>query len=237
MVIRASARKKQLVAGLLAGGVAAFSSASASAQTIALNAQSVVLHFNQDGSASAHPNGSQPTWISHSDCEANVYLGVPLTLTPAASGGLTYPVQIWAGNSGADCTDPTQRVGTTSQCWQVSAPLTPATAITAKINAQDIVSQITVPSGQKPTNFTPGTTAACDTFSQSGPVAVTLFFFFTNAGGAVIGTPATYGLSVALIGPAAPSAIVVGAGDTLLKLNWTPASDSNTQGFQVFCDP
>ncbi|MGH7329401.1 MAG: hypothetical protein ACREJX_13725, partial [Polyangiaceae bacterium] len=64
------------------GAVALFPPKLADAdETVALNPQSVVLHYNQDGSSSSHPNGSQPTWISHADCEANIYLKISLNVT------------------------------------------------------------------------------------------------------------------------------------------------------------
>ena len=238
VVTRRLNRKKQLFAALLAGGATTCVSVAASAQTstaetIALNAQAVVLHYNPNGSASSHPNGAQPTWISHADCEANVHLAVALTLTGSP---LNVPVQTWAAAAGVDCTDPNQRAGTVAQCWQVANSQQPATVMTININAQDIVGPITLASGQKPTTYTPGTAAACDTFSQSGPVPITLFFL-PIGNGQILGTAATYGISVALIGPSAPVVNTVGAGDTLLKVDWTPASDANTQGFQVFCDP
>jgi hypothetical protein len=236
-VTRFSMRKKQLLVALLAGGGASLLSASAFAQTIALNAQAVVLHYNQDGSSSSHPNGSQPTWISHSDCESNVYLNVPLTLTPGTTGGLTLPVQVWAGSSGSDCTQPVNRSSTTSLCWQVANPVAPATSLNIHVNSQDVVQYITTPTGQKPVNFAPGNTTGCDSFSQSGPVAISLYFMFLDSSGNLVGTDATYQISVALIGPAAPSGVTILPGDTFIKADWTPASDANTQGFQVFCDP
>jgi hypothetical protein len=236
-VTRRSTRKKQLLVSLFAGGGALFSAAPAFAQTIALNSSAVVLHYNQDGSSSSHPNGSQPTWISHSDCESNVYLNVPLTLTPGSTGGLTLPVQVWAGSSGSDCTQTTSRSSTTSICWQVAAPVAPATSLNLKINSQDIVQYITTPTGTKPVNYTPGNTTGCDSFSQSGPVAISLYFMFLDSSGNLVGTDATYQISVALIGPAAPTGVTILPGDTFIKADWTPASDANTQGFQLFCDP
>ena len=202
-------------------------------ETVALNPQAVVLHYNQDGSASTHPNGSQPTWISHDDCEANIYLQVSLNVTGTP---LNVPIEVWAGPSGIDCTDPTQRTGTVAQCWQVANPVTPANVVTVKINAQDIVTPFTAAVGQKPATFTPGNAAGCDSFSTSGPVAANIYFIPVS-NGASSGTAATYGISIALIGPAAPTGVTVGAGDTLIKVNWTPVTDANTQGFRVFCDP
>ncbi len=225
---------KSIFGAALGAAALFFASTSARAdEAVALNTQAVVLHYNQDGSASSHPNGSQPTWISHADCEANIYLQVSLNVTGTP---LNVPIEVWAGPSGIDCTDPTQRTGTLAQCWQVANPVTPANVVTVKINAQDIVTPFILPVGQKPAGFTPGNAAGCDTFSTSGPVAATLYFIPVS-NGTSSGTAATYGISIALIGPAAPTGVKVGAGDTLIKVDWTPVSDANTQGFQVFCDP
>lgn len=226
--------------GASVSAVALAWSLSAAAQTtggesVALNSQSTPLHYNQDGSASSHPNGSQPTWISHDDCERNVYIKVALTLTGSP---LNAPVQVWAAQNGADCTQVANISGPQQVCWPVTAPQQPATSMSFNINAQDIVQYITAATGSKPTSYTPGNASGCDSFSQSGPVPVTLYFIpFVNGQPQAGSTPASYAVSVALIGPAAPSNVIVGAGDTLIKVDWTPASDANTQGFAVFCDP
>jgi hypothetical protein len=120
--------------------------------------------------------------------------------------------------------------------------IAPQTSVTIDINAQDIIAPLTLPvgdgPGQKPTAYTAGTVAACSTITQSGPIPVTLYFIFANGASVdTAGTGATYALSVALIGPAAPTNIITNPGDTFLKVDWTPTIDSNTQGFQLFCDP
>ncbi len=77
------------------------------------------------------------------------------------------------------------------------------------------------------------------------------FLAFTDSGGSTVdtdivynvplatGTAGTNGYTVDLVGPIAPSAgtTPIGVGDTELIISWNPASDSDTQGFQLFCDP
>lgn len=238
-VLRVPSLKPALCAALFAsGGLLLTTPASADGPSVALNTGAVVLHYAQDGTtAVAHPNGSQPSWISHSDCAQNIIVRVPLTMSGLPTSDV---LQVWA-SSGADCTQGVNRSGTTQQCWQVvSGGIAPAQAVTVDIRAQDIVAPITLGTGQKPTTFTPGTPAACDSVTQSGPIALTIYFMFINgAGGSANadGTSATYALSAALIGPAAPTGVGVGVGDGLLKVSWTPTNSSNTQGFQIFCDP
>ncbi|MEO7109175.1 MAG: hypothetical protein ABI183_01950 [Polyangiaceae bacterium] len=241
---RFSMRKKQLLVALLAGGGAMLFSASAFAQSTgpsaALTTGAVVQHYKSDGVTSApHPNGgAQPSWISNADCQQNIIVRVPITMTGLPTSDT---MQVWAGANGVDCTQAVNLSGTTQACWQVySGGIAPVTSTTVDIKAQDIIAPLELAIGQKPVQYTPGTVAACSSITQSGPIPLTIYFLFAN--GAVgssgaDGTAATYALSVALIGPAAPSGITVLPGDTFLKVDWTPTTDSNTQGFQVFCDP
>jgi hypothetical protein len=242
-VIRFLMRKKQLLVALLVGGVAAFSSAPAFAQTsgpaAALTTGAVVLHYLPDGTTpSSHPNGSQPSWISNSDCQQNIIVRVPITMTNLPTSDV---LQVWAGANGVDCTQSTSLTGPAQSCWPViSGGIAPVTATTIDIKAQDIVAGIAPAIGAKP-QAPSGTTASCSTITQSGPIPITLFFIFINGsssnGADTNSTDATYGLSVAMIGPAPPTNITVADGDTFLKVDWTPTTDSNTQGFQLFCDP
>ncbi|MEO8799095.1 MAG: hypothetical protein ABI551_14500 [Polyangiaceae bacterium] len=232
--------KPALCAALFASG-GLFLASSADAQTasgpsVALNAGAVVLHFAPDGTtAVAHPNGSQPSWISHSDCEQNILIRVPLTVSGTNNGSV---MQVWAGANGVDCTDALNRTGTTQQCWEVYANGIPfQQSLTVDIKAQDVIAPLTLGTGQKPPTYSAGTPAACDSVTQSGAIPLTLYFMFINGGGTVSGTSATYALSAALIGPVAPTGVAVSVGDSLLKVNWVPANDVNTQGFQIFCDP
>jgi hypothetical protein len=242
-VTRRSTRNTQLWVGLLMGVLTTLFSASAFAQTsgpsAALTTGAVVLHYLPDGvTESSHPNGSQPSWLSNADCQQNVIVRVPITMTNLPTNDV---MQVWAGANGVDCTQAANLSGTTQACWQVvSGGIAPVTSTTIDIKAQDIIAPLELPIGQKPAQYTPGTVAACSTVTQSGPIPITIYFLFAN--GAVTssgadGTAATYALSVALIGPAAPTGITVADGDTFLKVDWTPTTDSNTQGFQLFCDP
>ncbi|HEX7666833.1 MAG TPA: hypothetical protein VF407_20030, partial [Polyangiaceae bacterium] len=230
---------------LLTASFAAFSvliAGRAEAQTtggpsVALNAGATVLHYLPDGvTAASHPNGgAQPSWISHDDCEKNILVRVPLTVTGTNDGTV---MQVWAGANGIDCTDNTNRTGTTQQCWEVYPNGIPfQQSVTVDIKAQDIIAPLTLGTGEKPPTYKAGTTAACDTVTQSGAIPLTLYFMFLNSAGSVSGTSATYSLSAALIGPVAPTGVTVTVGSTLLKVSWTPANDVNTQGFQIFCDP
>ncbi len=228
---------------LLAAIGVIFSSTSASAQTsgpsAALTTGAVVLHYAPDGvTPSSHPNGSQPSWLSNADCQQNIIVRVPITITGLPTSDT---MQVWAGANGVDCTQATNLSGTTQACWQVvSGGIAPQTAITVDIKAQDIIAPLELPIGQKPAQYTPGTVAACSSVTQSGPIPITLYFLFANGAlgsSGADGTAATYALSVALIGPAAPTGITVNDGDTFLKVDWTPTTDSNTQGFYLFCDP
>jgi len=210
---------------------------AASAQTVSQTTGTTLLDYLSDESTpSTHPNNVDATWISYADCENNVYVSVPLSVTVPSAGFSGYSISAFATTiSGTDCGQPTSRSGTTGVCWQVLSSSIPVQQNNYFIPVRNLLRDIGQSAGLSPT-YAQGTEAACHVATQSGAIPLSLQFIVFDLGGNEISS-AVIGLNVELIGPAPPTGITLGVGEGLLKLSWTPVSDPTTQGFNVFIDP
>jgi hypothetical protein len=182
-----------------------------------------------------------PDGVSYTDCMNDQTLSFDLSLSGFTG---TDSAQVWV-SLGQDClTDANRSSATAATCWPAKGnqdtplnPMTHATGMNFTLRLQDIIG----PQGQSPlsTTFTSQTASACTT--QPGPTHETFNIFFlpiTSAGTFdASGVPYVYPLYVDLVGPPAPSAHAPGVGDTFLTANWTPNSDPDTIGYDVFLDP
>jgi hypothetical protein len=241
---RARVRAGTVIALALAClAVVLFAPRAAFAQTVTQTMGTSILDFTPSGGPSLHPNNVDATWISYTDCETDVQIYVPLTVTVPPMGFAYYGISAYATTiSGTDCGISTNRSGATGVCWQVALSPGVLTAIpvqqaTYQIRVRDLLRDIgqaagvglTYPNGG-------GTEAACHVAAQSGAIPLSLQFVIADHGGNE-DSNVQIGLNVELIGPAPPTGITLGVGEGLLKLSWTPVSDPNTQGFNIFIDP
>jgi hypothetical protein len=215
----------------------------ASAQTVAQTMGATLLDYTNPMNPSTHPNNVDATWISYSDCENDVYIQVPLTLTPPSDGSFSgYILQAWAtANTSADCGNPTYNTATTGVCWQVlPSDIAPSLSVTPNIYVRDILAKLgsTSASGINPDY--PNATInddACHTVTTSGAIPISLQFIWFQNGSSNEVNSLQIGLNAELIGPAPPTGVTAGIGETLLVLSWLPVDDPNTQGFSIFVDP
>ena len=226
------------------GGVGAFVLAvgprTAWAQSVALTQGAVIQDYLSDGvTPSAHPNNVDSTWISFADCENDVRIRFPLTLTPDPSTGFTAAnLQAWA-SVGQDCTAQTNREPPNLVCWQVVMGSIPSNlSLTQDITVRNIIQYIgntaAIPAGG---GYHTGTESACHVVQTSGPIAVTVQFIWFPNGNPQGAMSVSQGLNVEMIGPAPPTGISAGPGGNILIVNWLPVNDPNTKGFNVFLDP
>ncbi len=229
----------RLFAALFAGAVAVALPSVAGAQTVALTQGAVVQDQFPNGSPSGHPNNVDATWISYADCENNINVVVPLTLTPGTNGTFaSLSLQAWATSvSGTDCGQIASRNTTNGVCWPVlPSGIVPAISVTVPIRVQDLLQYLGSTSGGKPVTYAAGTEAACHVVQSSGAIPLSLQFIWFDPGGNELNS-LSVALNAEMIGPAPPSNLTAGQGDGLLILNWTPQSDPNTRGFSIFIDP
>lgn len=174
----------------------------------------------------------RPEGINLADCLADVRLVFNLTLTGGPFG--SYHLQAWAGPQ--DCSPLAARTpGTaTAVCWPLlNGDVGQVSPVDVSVRAQDIIAQRET--ATKVTSYTPATSTTCN---QTGTAdfALAVYFLWLDSSGNPVGTYAKVPVPTSTRGPNPPTAVTVGAGQAL-TLNWTPPTDSNIQGFTVYCDP
>lgn len=210
----------------LAAGIVAFLLApqTALAQSIELNPANVRR------SGGFRDQSQNPTWISRADCVAGDNLIFPLVLAGFPVG---YSMQVWVGESGAQCNDINNRTGTTAKCWKVS-DFTPTSTTTPEISipVRDIIAR------KIGSNTSTGSESDCDNSSfSSNDTPQPLDLYFLPIQGNTTGTGVIYSTKVDLLGPAAPAGVKVGVGEGLLVLEWSQVTSGDITGYQFFCDP
>lgn len=193
------------------------------------SAQQITIGTAVDRSTPRRQSTYHPDWINYSDCIQDGTLTFTLTLP---SNLLSDDLQVWAGGTGTDCTDSTQRTGTASTCWKLySAQPTAGQGLRVEVSMQDIVGRHV---GSGPGS---GTAGDCDS-SSSQAVSVTLYFMLLPSGGTNPDASQTYALKYDLLGPPAPTNIKTGIAENRLKVSWTASSPlDDVEGYYVFCDP
>lgn len=170
-----------------------------------------------------------PLWINRADCLADDVMTFPLYVTDYAGQGF----EVWVGGTSSTCSDLAARAATTATCRQVFVGAPTSTSHTVNISVRSIVRPI------KAGDNAPGTVDDC--YAQtttSSPVDVVLWFMFINPSDqGVSGTGQKWATKYDLVGPTPASALGLGIGDTMLKLNWNVSTDTDLTGYQFFCDP
>ncbi|MDP9151321.1 MAG: hypothetical protein M3O36_15470 [Myxococcota bacterium] len=181
-----------------------------------------------------------PLGINLSDCLSDMTLQFDVIASGFDGSQL---VQVWAGT--ADCTSDISRgVNSLPSCWLVTQSLAGITVgsgaslpITFNVRAQDLVGhQQSVPG--TPTYSRVGSTG-CQAQTVDTAQKITVFFIPTDASGHAISGSHVYSYPVTtdLVGPPAPASPSLSVGDTLFVVKWTPNSDADTAGYDVYIDP
>jgi hypothetical protein len=200
-----------------------------------------------DRSANAPLNAHniEPTAISFDDCEKDIQLTFDFTLggsfnTSGAS------LQIWATNSGTDCTQLTSRTSSpgSTLCTKIAPDRGPLSqALSVQLAGRDIVWVGQAPSTTIQTSYVAHTDeSSCRLQTNSAGPTVNVYFLIVDTQSAVIGTmqTASYPIHTDTVGPL-PLARggQIGIGSQLLKVPWTLPSppDSDFAGVRVFATP
>jgi len=202
------------------------------------------LHYGQanqtDLGTQTRSNGLNPTGINYSDCISDMTLGFPVILNGFGTGN-TDGMQIWASVTGTCTTDADRGVGQVPLCWLVSEGLPLGQVFTGSteyfIRVQDIVGSQQAP--PNPPVLVHQGADACTAQPSYAAVTITLWFVPLSGEGTydTSATALQWALNTDLVGPPAPLGLTVGAGETLLIASWTPNTDSDTYGYDVFIDP
>lgn len=195
---------------------------------------------------SAHlPNG-----ISYNDCIADEVFTFTVTAAMGSFVTGTSTVQAWAATG--DCTAAAARApATNGTCQPVSDGVPIGISMSFQVRARDLVyaalaNKSPGSGGLEPVvKHADASVCSLRTDPASTPMTI-VFLSFTSGGGSleaeanVVFNPMPVGnaLSVDTVGPQMPTLGKLDIGDTLMNLNWTPASNAgDTSGFKVFVDP
>ncbi|MCL2448825.1 MAG: hypothetical protein FWD17_07760 [Polyangiaceae bacterium] len=186
---------------------------------------------------STRPQNLTPLGINFNDCNQDMELEFRALVTLNAGD----TVQVWATTS-ADCSQATSRgSGSVATCWRLNAGLG-ALVLTNReepfrVRVQDIIGgQTTV--GQNPNTPVSVGSEACTLQSSFAATNFNVYIMAMQPDGLTVdGSFWNYSLPVDVVGPPPPSPGTPGIGDTLLLTSWTPNSDSDTGGYDVFVDP
>jgi MYXO-CTERM domain-containing protein len=179
-----------------------------------------------------------PLGINFNDCNRDMVLEFRalVTLPPGDS------VQVWATNS-SDCSQNTARGvgGVGATCWRLNAGLG-ALVLTNQVENFDVRVQDII-GGQQAVGTSASTpvSAGSSACQIQGSIAATQFHVFIMAMQSdsitVDGTFWNYALPVDVVGPPPPRFNQPKPADTIAVLGWTPNTDSDTGGYDVFVDP
>jgi hypothetical protein len=188
--------------------------------------------------------------ISHQDCIDDISLSFALSVSGLTG---TYDLQVWGGQSGADCQDPNNRTGTIARCRQIApSQRTTSTTYEIAVRAQDLAATLLGP--PPPANYTAADASACEVQTTPGAQTVSVWFMIMNGATIVTATPfkatqptttstttpapaAQEGVVVDLRGPDAPTDVRVSTGDRRLRLDWTGNGDRDIKGYVFYCQP
>jgi hypothetical protein len=246
MLMNSPMARARLLPKALVGAAVLCGSTAANAQTISASGQPYpnrILPDGQNLGYSTRPQNLTPLGISYADCVQDQTLQFSVTLT-GFTGSDT--VEVW-GSLTSPCTATGDRgvgAGVTAVCWGLRAgnlvdPVisTPQT-YTFNVRVQDLVGwQVNLPTAAEAADPPAQGASACSAQPTFAAVPMNINFLAINGDGNSDGTPYQYNITTDMVGPPAPLGVTEAAGDTLMKINWTPNSDSDSAGYDVFMDP
>jgi hypothetical protein len=184
-----------------------------------------------------HPNGILDNTINFEDCEANLYYQFPLNIANPSS---SYNLEAWVGSQ--DCSQLTNRQTTaTSVCWPVAnfvASLVNPYIFNVRVrDLANTAFSTTHPVGFVATGVANNDDAVCQSATQTGGTALSIYFFFADTTGNPYGSVQQYPINVDMRAGDVQGSISAGIGDTVLIVSVPQTTDPATQGYNVYCDP
>jgi hypothetical protein len=259
-VIRASARNAHwghfaMSSSRLGGALAIITLVMAAARTAAAGggqassggygitlASSVVERYYPNSDTNAYPfrpANLNPNDVNFQDCEDNIHLVFNLLEKGGGSTDAPDILQVWAGTT--DCSQTTARMGSESPlCWQVAPAQQFIENGSFDIYARSLTRYIgstldSVPNDGNPVVGAGQPESSCRTQTSSGQVALNLYFMFlSNTRDATPDAYFVYPINAALLGPRAPTGVLLADASSNLVVDWTPPVDPTVQGFEVY---
>ncbi len=196
-------------------------------------AQTVLLPSAPTSIVKVNPSGAtvDPRTVGTPDNIRGISLGecldddryvIPLNLMGFTAN---MNLEVWAGPSGADCSDNAQRGNTSGSqtCWKVvSGNIAPTANLNVTVKMRDIIASPTT----KNLNYVAQDNTVCGKIDY----AVFTVYMLLTSGGATQGTPGKQDFQADTIGPAAVTNVSVEQGDTRLHVSWTALGSTTDEG-------
>lgn len=211
------------------------------AQTITINTGSQATELvdanHNPVSHSYTPATSQLYWVNLAECKNNWVYQVSVTTLGIGSANM----EVWAGLSGADCTQAIYRYTVGSQqCWRVASVGIIDQTSAVYIPVENVVAQLFT-TDLNSADVPQGTAADCDRIANSGIPEAGLqinlnFYVFAGGASAAPTYSATWtGAGYDLIGPQAPTGVSLQSADTELYVNWGQVVVTDLAGYHLYC--
>ncbi len=160
--------------------------------------------------------------ISLAECLDDDRYVIPLNLMGFTAN---MNLEVWAGPTGADCSDNAQRGNTSGSqtCWKVvSGNIAPTANLNVTVKMRDIIASPTT----KNLNYVAQDDTVCGKIDYS----VFSVYMLLTSGGATQGTPGKQDFQADTIGPDPVSNVHVEQGDTRLHVTWTALGSTTDEG-------
>ncbi len=241
-VLSASLRVTALtVALLLARPARAQTSDDGGTTGLTIALATSITHVLPSGADFTRDSSLTPTGINFEDCEEDASLVFPLVVSGTAADAKGYLLYAFAGtdcNAGGAAVEPNVAGST---CWPIAAGaigFAVGSSLEVKIRARQILAQANLTTKTTYSEVASGDDSMCHTQPTSAPLQLSVFFVFgTTATLTEVGGYVSPGVGADLAAAAPPSTVSVGIGHTLLLPDWSPVSDSDIVGYNVYYLP
>lgn len=202
--------------------------------TITVNNEASLPRLDKNGNTiSKRPLTLTPEGVNYQDCIDDQQIDFPIVLTGFEANA---SFEAWAGISGADCGQQTNRTSATSVCWQLVTGIPLQSTVEVKIPVRKILAGA-------PPFTTQNLGQGADICGKVDLVTVSVEFLYFSPGQAGASPSASHSVSVTAdtLGPPAPTGLSVLPGNTRIKVSWDNISGeggvSALTGVSVYCDP
>lgn len=164
-----------------------------------------------------------PYWVSRADCLADDVITFRVQVTSPN----TDQFEVWAGT--ADCSQKTERQGTTANCWRVYSKTLVKSPADIQISAQTFVAARSI---TNVASSTAGEEGDCEPKSQNAG----LYFMYINDSGDVSSNSVKFSeTGIDTEGPITPEVTELLPSDGRLIVNWASNNPTEFAGYRLYC--
>jgi hypothetical protein len=168
---------------------------------------------------------SKPEGINLADCRDDQRIQLPLVMTGFVAGDA---VEVWAGDAGGDCSEPSARSGDAARCYRLAANVPLLATSTVNIAVKEIV--------RGPANDATRAFDATGCRLLRAAASIDIEVLMLGAGG-IPKAKDFVSIEAKTLGPPPPANLGLQAGDARLALSFGPlGGTADVVGLRAFCD-